>query len=465
MTKFDDIDAAVTRARGAMAQIENATENEINEIVRAIGWAIYRDDHARTLAEMAVADTGLGNVADKVIKNKRKTYGTLCDLLATRTRGLVQSAPARGLFTYLKPVGVVGALTPSTNPAATPANQAMMAIKGGNAIIISPSPAGARCARSLEGFIGEALTSIGAPTDLFQVLNGPINLDRATYLSQVVDLVLVTGDQTNVRRGYSSGTPCIGVGKGNVPVIIDASADLADAARKVASSKTFDNATSCSSENALIVLDSIYEETIDKLEEFGGYMADRQQAKRIADTLFKDGKVNRSAVGKSIGALDTLFELGGCTDGKRFVMVEENGIGPSAPLSGEKLSLVLTIYRAPDLDAAMTICEQILDYEGIGHSVGIHTSDETAPHALALRMKAARVLVNQAHTFGNGGGVDNALPFTLTMGCGTWAGNSISDNLSIENFVNKTVLVKTFDKSTPDRADSFAGFYDPSLDV
>lgn len=459
-----EIDAMVERARAAMAEIEDYSQEQIDALVKALAWAIYRDDHARTLAEMAVEDTKLGNVPDKITKNKRKTYGTLCDLMQVQTRGLCDSDPERGLYTYLKPVGVVGSITPSTNPAATPANQALMAVKGGNAIIISPSPAAARTALKLKEYFDEALKGEGAPTDLFQVLEPPISFAKASYLSKAVDLILVTGDQVNVRRGYQSGTPCIGVGKGNVPVIIESSADPKEAAQKILLSKTFDNATSCSSENALVVLDDVYDATIAALQEVGGYLANSAQAAKIQSALFQNGKINRHAVGKPLSHLDELFALEGVTEGKRFIITEDEGIGAQHPMSGEKLSLVLTVYRAKSFDEALDKCEAILRYEGIGHSVGIHTAKDELAHKLAARIPVARVLVNQAHTFGNGGGMNNALPFTLSMGCGTWAGNSISENMSIKNFVNKTVLVKTFDKVIPERADMFGGLYDPQLD-
>jgi sulfoacetaldehyde dehydrogenase len=462
---FPDIDMMIDRARAAMEQIADASQDRIDEIVKSLAWAVYRDDYARNLAEMAVCDTGLGNVIDKTIKNKRKNYGTLCDLMAVQTRGLCEAEPERGLYTYYKPVGVVGSLTPATNPGATPANQALMALKGGNAIIISPSPAAARTARQLKCYFDEALTSIGAPIDLFQVVDLPISLPRAKYLSGAVDLLLVTGDQKNVRTGYKSGTPCIGVGKGNVPVIIDSSADFADAARKICASKTFDNSTSCSAENALIILDEVYDEMLNELQIVGGYLATQEEGERISDMLFEDGKVNRYAVGQDLDVLDSFFGLDGRTTGKRFIMVKEQIYGLDAPLSGEKLSLIMTIFRAKSFDSAMDIVDGILAYEGIGHSVGIHTASDSNAHRLAARTKVARVLVNQAHAFGNGGGLDNALPVTLTMGCGTWAGNSISENMSIKNFVNKTVLVKTFDKYIPERSDMFGTFYDKTLDV
>lgn len=461
---FPDIDQMVDRARAAMSQLEDVSQARIDGIVKALAWAIYRYDNALTLAEMAVEDTGLGNVADKVTKNRRKTFGTLCDLMAEQTRGLCHSDDAKGLYTYLKPVGVVGSLTPSTNPAATPANQALMALKGGNAIIISPSPTGHRTAHTLKSYFDRALSDIGESPDLFQVVNHPISLKKAFYLCQAVDLIIVTGDQANVRLGYTSGTPCIGVGKGNVSVIVDSSADLTAAAEKIAASKTFDNATSCSSENAVIILDDVYDDMMVALQAQGGYLSTRSEQDTIEKTLFAGGKINRHAVGKGMDVLGDLFELDGDTKDRKFILVTETDAGSHVPLSGEKLSLVLTVYRAKSFDDAVRICSEILHYEGLGHSVGIHTKDPDMPHKLAQRIKVARVLVNQAHTFGNGGGLNNGLPFTLTMGGGTWAGNSICENLSIKHFVNKTVLTKTFDKPQQQASTVFGDVYDPALD-
>lgn len=460
---FAEIDQQLVAARAAQQILATYSQTQIDNVVRALAWAIYKDDHAQALAEIAVSDTGLGNVTDKVLKNKRKTFGTLCDLLPTRTVGIVDHQPEIGLTRWSKPVGIVGSLTPSTNPAATPANQALMAAKGGNALIVSPSPAGFRTAKLLEEYFHTALHEIGAPEAAFQVLSAPISFDKADYLSRNVDLLIVTGDQANVRRGYSSGTPCIGVGKGNVPVIVDETANLKDAAQKIARSKTFDNATSCSSENSIVVLESVYESMLFELEAIGGYLATPEDVARIQEILFGSGSVNRAAVGKGIGDLGELFSLD-IPEGKRFIITPQQNIGPTAPLSGEKLSLVLSIYRASSFDDAIKTCSAVLEYEGAGHSAGIHTSKRERATELASKLNVARVLVNQAHTFGNGGGFDNALPFTLTMGCGTWGRNSISENLSIKNFVNTTVLVETFDKPMITAAEAFGSFYNSHQD-
>src|SRR5262245_33550055 len=267
----------VVKARAAMgryaAEIAASGQARIDEAVTALAWSIYKPQNARALAEIAVEVTGIGEVASKVLKNQRKTFGTLRDLLRVKSTGIIEEIHQKGIVKYAKPVGVVAAVTPSTNPSATPVNKAMMALKGGNAIIVAPAPsAWAATKPTVDGMRAE-LTRIGLPADLVQILPNPVTREATTRLMEVADLVVVTGSQVNVRQAYKSGKPALGVGLGNAPVIIDASADLSDAARKIMASKTFDHATSCSSENAVVIVDEVYDKAIAALEHEGGYMA------------------------------------------------------------------------------------------------------------------------------------------------------------------------------------------------
>lgn len=438
----------ITRARAAMASLRRADQARVDEAVRAVAWAIYKPENARELAELAVATTGLGNVEDKITKNRRKTFGTLRDLLRVRAVGIIEENPERGLVKWAKPVGVVAAVCPSTNPAATPANKAMMALKAANAVIVAPSPAGyATSARYVELARAE-LTKAGFNPDLVQVLPAPVDKAMTGALMRMADLVVVTGSQNNVRRAYSSGTPAIGVGAGNVPVMIDETADLDEAAQKIAASKCFDNATSCSSENAVVIVDPVYDRALAALARAGGYLVPPAARERVVARLFPGGRLNRDLIAKDMAVLVEAFALPEAASA-RFLMIEEEGIGPAYPLSGEKLSLVLTVYRARDFDDAVRLVREILAYQGMGHSCGIHTRDMERARRLAAETCVVRVLVNQAHTFGNGGSFDNALPFTLSMGCGTWAGNSISENLNWRHFVNITHLVTTIPEDRP----------------
>ena len=453
------VEAARRAIRAFTNEISTQGQARIDEAVTALAWSIYKPANARQLAQIAVDVTGIGEVESKVVKNQRKTFGTLRDLLRVKSTGIIEEMPDKGIVKYAKPVGVVGAVTPSTNPSATPVNKAMMALKGGNAIIIAPPPtAWAATEPAVEGMRRE-LARIGLPADLVQILPSPVTRDMTARLMELVDLVVVTGSQVNVRQAYKSGTPAIGVGLGNAPVIIDTTADLPDAARKIMLSKTFDHATSCSSENAVVLLDEIYERAIDALKAEGGYLAAPQERQRIVERLWQDGKLNRAVIAQGPDALIDVFELGAKAKGCKFVMVEEVGTGKDYPLSGEKLSLVLTVYRATDFADAKRIVRDILDHQGKGHSCGIHTTNLAHARELAEEIDVARVLVNQAHTFGNGGGFDNGLPFTLSMGCGTWQGNSISENLNWRCFVNITHLVTTIPEDKPSEEALFGAYW------
>jgi sulfoacetaldehyde dehydrogenase len=443
------------RARAAQALLAEADQARTDEAVRALAWSLYKPEHARELAELAVADTGLGNVPDKIIKKQRKTFGTLRDLLRAKTVGEIERDERRGLVKFAKPIGVVGAVTPSTNPGATPVSKAMMAIKGRNAMIIAPSPLGYRTTALAVKYMREALEQIGLPQDLVQILPAPVTKETTQAVMEAVDLVVVTGSQDNVRRAYRSGTPAIGVGAGNVPVIIDETADLDSAAAKIAASKTFDNATSCSTENAVVIVDAVYEQAIAALKRAGGYLVDAQQKQIVQSELWKNGKLNRHLIARDMDVLAKAFGLPTAAARAGFILVEESGIGKAFPLSGEKLALVLTVYRAADFAEAEQIARRILDFQGRGHSIGLHTTRLDRAHALAERFPVVRVLVNFAHTFGNGGGFDSGLEFTLTMGCGSWQKNSISENLNYRHFINITHLVVPIPEDQPSEEELF----------
>jgi len=443
------------RARIAQSVFADADQARVDEAVRAIAWSLYKPEHARELAELAVADTGLGNVPDKIIKKQRKTFGTLRDLLRAKSVGEIERDDKRGIVKFAKPMGVVGAITPSTNPGATPVNKTMMAIKGRNAVIIAPSPLGYRTTALAVEYMRESLGAIGLPKDLVQILPNPVTKETTQAIMEAVDLVVVTGSQDNVRRAYRSGTPAIGVGAGNVPVIIDETADLTSAAQKICASKTFDNATSCSSENAVVIVSSVYDAAIEALKKAGGYLVDDLQKARVQGTLWKNGKLNRHLIARDMPVLVESFGLPEEAKSAKFLLVEETGIGKAYPLSGEKLALVLTVYRAPDYKAAADTVRRILDFQGRGHSMGLHTTDLSRARELAEELPVVRVLVNFAHTFGNGGGFDSGLEFTLTMGCGSWQKNSISENLNYKHFLNITHLVVPIPEDRPSEEELF----------
>ena len=451
----------IANGRAAMAEFADADQETVNDAVTALAWAIYQPDRARELAEIAVQDTGLGNVADKITKNRRKTFGTLRDLLRedARTVGIIEELPDRGIVKYGKPVGVVTAVCPSTNPAATPVNKSMFAIKGRNAVVLAPSPAGLSATAGVAEMMRDELVRAGHPKDLVQVLP-QVSKSLTQKLMDASALVVVTGSQDNVRRAYSSGKPAIGVGLGNAPVIIDETADFQQAAEKIRLSKTFDNATSCSSENAIIIVDAAYDAAIAALKATGGYLATPEDKQKIQDNLWVNGKLNRHMIAKDASVFAEMAGLPEDSKTAKFFLVEETGIGEDHPFSGEKLSLALTIYRAKDFDDAIDVVRNILAYQGAGHSCGLHSTNPDRMRQLAEELDVVRVLINQAHAIGNGGSFDNGLNFTLSMGCGTWAGNTITENLNYRNFINITHLSTVIPDETPTEEDLFGAYFE-----
>lgn len=455
------VDALVAQARIAQAGFEaGGSQARYDHAAQAAAWAIMEPERNRLLAELAVRSTGLGNIADKITKNHRKTLGLMRDIAEARTFGILSNDPSTGITEIARPLGVIGAVVPSTNPAATPANKIINALKCGNAIILSPSPKGVACCEMLLGFIHAEFDKIGEDKRLVQSIPAPGTKADTQRLLELADLAVVTGSQDNVRRAYSSGTPAMGVGAGNVTVIVDETADLSAAAKKIAASKTFDNATSCSSENALVVVDAIYDDFLKVMAAEGGTTVPHSQAAGIIEKLWPEGHLNREVIAKDADVMiDKLGLAGTVPEGTRFIAVETDGIGPDHPLSGEKLSRVVALYRARDYDEAVEITRRVLTYQGAGHSIGLHTTDAERPVALGCHMPTCRVIVNQAHCFATGGAFDNGMLFSLSMGCGSWGGNSFDDNLHWRHFMQRTKIIRPIPPREPSLDDIFAGYW------
>jgi sulfoacetaldehyde dehydrogenase len=455
------VDQIVANARKAQASFENgANQNRYDQAALAVGWAIMQPDRNREMAELAVQTTGLGNVPDKITKNHRKTLGLLRDVLNAKTFGIISDDPATGITEIARPIGVIGAVVPSTNPIATPANNIINAIKCGNAIVLSPSPKGIAGCERLIGYIHAEFDKIGVDHDLVQMIPAPGTKDKTQRMLEITDLVVVTGSQNNVRRAYTSGTPAIGVGAGNVTVIVDETADLAAAAAKIAASKTFDNATSCSSENSLIVVDSVYDAFVAELTKVGGAIVGTDMEPHIVGRLWQKGHLAKAAIAQDADVLIQTLALDDKVPAStKFICVETKGIGPDYPLSGEKLSRVAALYRAADFAEATQIASNMLNHYGAGHSVGIHTGLPARAVEMGHTLPTCRVIVNQAHCFATGGSFNNGLPFSLSMGCGSWGGNSIDENLHWKHFLNITKVVREIPMNEPSVDDVFSDYW------
>ncbi len=444
MTADSPVPELLARARAAQAEYERFDQAQVDDVVAAIAWTILEPERNRYLSERAVEDTGLGDVDDKFRKNYRKTLGLLRDLTGAPSVGVISEDAEKGIIEIARPVGVVGAITPSTNPVATPTNKVMNALKGRNAIILAPSPRGEAVCGELVDLFQQALKKVGAPQALVQKLPRPINKADTETLMKTVDLVVATGSQNNIHSAYSSGTPAVGVGAGNVSVIVDETADLNEAAQKIIASKIFDNATSCSSENSVVALGSVYDDLVAALESQGAKLLTADEQEKLQQLMWPDGKLNSGVIARPARQIAQMAEIDcSAASDVKVLLVQESQTGTAYPFSGEKLCPVLTLYRAEDFDGALAQVADIYAYQGAGHSVGIHTADDARAMQIAMELPTCRVIVNQAHCFATGGSFDNALPFSLSMGCGSWGGNSISENMNYRHYLNTVRVVRS----------------------
>ncbi len=459
--EIQEIDTLIATAKEAQAEYEANGSQEVFDLAcQAVGWALMQPENNNELSELAVMETGLGNVRDKIQKNHNKTLGLLRDIKNVKSFGHIYDDNEKGLSIYFRPKGVVAAIVPSTNPLATPTNNIINALKTGNSIVIAPSPKGAGPFSILLKHIRKNLEDAGINPNLVQMVPTPPSKPKTKRLMELADLLVVTGSQSNVRAGYSSGTPALGVGQGNVVTILDETADLNDAAKKIVRSKTFDNATSCSSENSVIAVRSIYKEALVALESAGGLVLDEDETKRVINLHWQDGKMNTALLAQDIGViLDKTGLAHRADENTRFLILPTTKVGPSAVISGEKMSQFLSLYMAEDFDDAVNLAIKIQDYQGAGHSLGLHSKNDERAHQLAMVAKTCRVIVNQAHCFATGGFFNNGLPFSLSMGCGSWGGNSIDGNLNWEHFINEVKVVREIEENKPDLEDVFSEYW------
>jgi sulfoacetaldehyde dehydrogenase len=455
-SRTDTVTDLVTRARRAQEAIAGYTQEQVDDLCAAVAWAVARPDRAEALAKLAVDEGGFGNYADKVTKINRRVLGVLSDIRDVRTVGVIEEDHERGLTKIAKPVGVVAALIPTTGPDATPPVKTLFALKGCNAIIVAPHPRTAETTATVVKYMREACEQVGAPADLVQVVAEP-SLEATQELMRQADLVVATGGAGMVRAAYSSGTPAYGVGVGNAVHVVDETADLDDAADAIVAAKTFDWATSCLADNAIVLHDDVYQPVVDRLLARGGYLCSAEEKSALQQAMWKEGSsVPRpDVVAKSASVI---AEKAGFSvpDGTTFLMVPEEGAGPEYPFSGEKLSVVLAVYRyRGGIDESIRLVNDITGYQGLGHTCGIHSTSEENVRLLAERTKTARVMVNQNLNEG-AGSPRNGLPFTLSLSCGTWGGNITTENVNARHFVNVTWVSRPIPPRTIDEEELFA---------
>lgn len=443
----------VERARAAQKKIEFATQEQVDDMCVRIAWAGCEPGFAKKLGDFAAEESGMGFGPDKIGKIYAKVKGTLRDMRGEASVGCVEIDDELGLMKFAKPVGVIGGLVPCTNPEATPFVKALGAIKTRNAIILAPHPRTKGTNKMAIDVIRATLKANGMPEDL--VINvDQLSIEGTTELMKQSDLILATGGAGMVKAAYSSGKPAYGVGAGNAVCVVAEDADLADAANKIKRSKIFDHATSCSTENCTVIQESIYDNMIKALEAEGGYLVNAEEKKALQATMWENGALSRNIVAQPAQKIAKLAGIKMGED-KCFIMVPEENIGKDAPFSGEKLSPVTTLYKYKTFDDAVQLVNDITDYSGAGHSCGIHTFDDLKVKELGRRVKVSRVMVNQPQCLANSGAWTNGMPMSMTLGCGTWGGNSASENITWKHLLNYTWVSYEIENTMPSDEELF----------
>ncbi|MEQ9451302.1 MAG: aldehyde dehydrogenase family protein [Pseudomonadales bacterium] len=452
LTPKEEIAGLIERSRAAQAVIENYTQEQVDELIRGMVWAVARPGVAEDIAKFTVDETQLGNYDGKFLKIQRKTRATLMDIIDDKSVGILEEDPERALVKIAKPMGVIGALSPSTNPEATPVIKAIHAVKGRNSIIIAPHPRAKLTNKKICDLMRAALKQLGAPEDLVIGIETP-SLELTNELMAQCDRVLATGGGAMVTAAYSSGTPALGVGVGNAVITVDETADLDDAATKIHMSKTLDLAASCSSDNAVVLVEEIYDEMLGKLQEKGGYLVSAEEKAKLEKTLWDEERhLNTAIVAQPA---EKIAEMAGLEipAGTEFYIVPEDGWGPEHPFSGEKLSVIMALYKARDIDHAIELTNNIQGYQGQGHSCGIYSNSDEHIMRLANATKTSRVMVNQPQAASNSGNLWNGMRQTFSLGCGSWGGNGTNNNISWRDLINETWVSKPLAQSKELRSD------------
>ncbi|MHB1314544.1 MAG: aldehyde dehydrogenase family protein [Christensenellales bacterium] len=451
------VTSLVARARAAQKIIELYTQGQVDKLVASIAYGMTRPAVEAELAELALNETQLGDYESKIAKVDKKVKGIFYEIKHEKTVGIAEEIPQKGLRRIAKPAGVVAALIPSTQPEMLPITKALFALKCRDAVVFCPHPRGKKTTRRTTDIMRAILTENGAPADLL-ICAENISVSMTNEMMKQCDLVVATGGSGMVKAAYSSGTPAFGVGAGNACIVVDDTADLDSAAHKTMLSKTGDLAAGCSCDNSLIIFDSVYDKMIAALQKEGGYLCTAGEAKKVQKALFPnwpdDHVLNRDMVAKPVSVIGQLsgvdFPLGA-----KFIMVEETGSGPDHPFSGEKMSLVLAVYRCRDIEDGIRIVNANHDYSGAGHSCGIHSTNEKNILKFALSTHTSRCNVNLANSIANTGDWGAGYPFTGSLGCGTWGGNIVSENIALKHYMNNTWVATPIPAHVPTEEELF----------
>ncbi len=419
-------------AQTALAEFAGADQDKVDDIVKAI--ALRAASQAEVLAKMAVDETGFGKWQDKRQKNLLASEVVWKHIKSIRTIGILNEDTERKILEIATPAGVIAGLIPSTNPTSTAIYKAMISLKAGNAIVFSPHPSALKCITATVTMIQDVLREKGVSENLVSVMSYP-TIEGTAELMKVSDLILATGGPGMVKAAYSSGTPALGVGSGNVPVFVERSADIEDAITKIIASKTFDNGTVCASEQALITEKIIYDRVKACLIAKGGHFLTGEKLERVVGVMERaNGSMNPAIVGKDAGAIAAMAGID-IPAGTKILVCEEKGVGPKFPFSKEKLTALMGFYTVENWQEACELSFKLLKNGGLGHSLAIHSKNDAVIREFALKKPVSRILVNTPSTHGAVGLTTHLTP-SLTLGCGTVGGGATSDNVDTLHLFN-----------------------------
>ncbi|MDR2456902.1 MAG: aldehyde dehydrogenase family protein [Clostridiales Family XIII bacterium] len=427
------VEEYIKNAKIAQQAFEKFSQEKIDQAVKIIAKSVF--DNAECLAKIAVEETGMGNIPDKITKNKNKAKMIFESLKNKKTMGIIEKNEDEGITKIAKPIGVVLGITPMTNPTVTPMSNAMFALKCGNAIIVSPHHGAINSSRKTVELINTNLAKKGFPDNLIQIVKEH-SRDQTRTLMSSVDIVIATGGMGMVKAAYSSGKPALGVGAGNVQCIIDENYNLKIAAKKIVAGRSFDNGIICSAEQSIIISEKDYDVLLAELGNAGALvLTDENEISKIRDVVFVDGKLNRQLIGQPAEAI---LEMARLTkkDRTKIIAVPAMGTGKKDVLSGEKMCPVISIYKYKNFKEAIYIARENLETAGKGHSVCIHSDNKDNIEYAATNLSVSRFVINQISASSAGGSFNNGLAPTNTLGCGSWGNNSISENLTYKHLMN-----------------------------
>ena len=448
IARESEIKELVLKARTAQSIYESFSQEQVDAIVRDIGKYVF--DNAEPLAKMAVDETDMGSYEDKILKNKGKARVIWNNLKDKKSRGVIGEDVEDNLVFVAKPMGVVAAVTPVTNPIVTPMCNGMFALKTGNAVIFAAHPKAQKCTEHLALEFMKIIKNHNGPDNLVQVVvNGSV--EKTQELMQSADVVVATGGSAMVKSAYSSGKPSYGVGAGNVPVIIDRNIDLKDAVQKIVDGASFDHGIICSHEQFVIAPEEDYEETVKTFTDTGKvwFTDDKEKIQILREVVFQNGQLNKDVVGRSATEVGRMAGIS-VPESARLILLPADGTGSEDVLAKEKLCPVIAIVPYSTFDDAVIKAKENLLVEGAGHSAALHSNSDEHIKQAGLELPISRLVINQPSSTTAGGSLTNGFAPTTTLGCGSWGGNSISENLDYKHLMNVSRIGKIIhDKKVP----------------